>query len=67
MGALTSPPPIPPYVEGGQTGVVRKFALCGQLAQLVGAPTLEIKGRVFDPPRILFHFQMYLYVFACTV
>ena len=22
---------------------------------------------VFDPPRILFHFQMYLYVFACTV
>ena len=36
---LPPPPPIPPYVEGGETSVVRTFALYGQLAQLVGAPT----------------------------
>ena len=64
---LLPPPPIPPYVEGGHTSVVKTYALYVQLAQLVGAPTEEIKGCVFDPPRILFHFQMYLYVFACTV
>ena len=67
IGSSYLPPPIPPYVEGGESSVVRTLALYSQLAQLVGALTQEIKGRVFDPPRILFHFQMDLYVFACTV
>ena len=42
--------------------MVGKKKLSGPLAQLFRALSKEIKGYGFDPPRILFHLLMYLYV-----
>ena len=65
MRALTSPP-IPPLWRVGQTSAV-SIKLSGLLAQLVRAPSLAVQamqGYEFNPPRIFFHFPMYLYVFV---